>query len=69
MMTMTGKGGQMKGVTLDTYLSDYEEVEGLVIPMFMEQKVNGQTMMSMTFENITVDPEIEDDFFSMDGMK
>ncbi len=69
MMTFTGKGGQMKGVTLNTYLSDYEEVGDIIVPMFMEQKVNGQTMMAMTFENVMIDPEIADSFFSMDSME
>ena len=68
MMTFTSKGGQMKGMSLDTYMSDYQEVEGLVMPLFMENKINGQTIMSMTFESAELNPELEDDFFSMEGM-
>ena len=68
MMTFKSKGGQMKGMSMDSYMSDYQEVEGIIMPMFMEQKINGQTLMSMTFENAELNPELEDDFFSMDGM-
>ena len=68
MMSFTSKGGQMKGMTMETYMSDYQEVEGLVVPMFMENKINGQTLLSMTFDSAEIDPELEDTFFSMDGM-
>ncbi|MGB3799331.1 MAG: hypothetical protein WA952_05910 [Lewinella sp.] len=68
MMSSTSMGGQMKGMTMETYLSDYQEVESVIIPMFMENKVNGQTIMSMTFESAKLNPELPADYFSMDGM-
>ena len=37
--------GPAKGQEVRTYLSDYQEVEGLMFPFSMEQKVNGQTAM------------------------
>lgn len=68
LMTFTSRGGQTAGMAMESYLSDYEEVEGLVIPMFMKQKLNGQDMMTMTFDSVVLDPELEENFFSMDGM-
>ncbi len=66
MMESVAKGGPMKGMPAETYLSDYQEVEGLVIPMFFEQKVNGQTVMKMTFTGMELDPEIPAEYFSME---
>ncbi len=65
MMESVSKGGPMKGMPAETFLSDYQEVEGLMVPMFFEQKVNGQTVMKMTFTGMDIDPEIPADFFSM----
>ena len=69
LVTFTARSGQMKGVAMESFMSDYEEVEGLVLPMFMQQKVNGQEMMSMTFDEITLDPELDPAFFTMESME
>ena len=66
MLENVAKGGPMKGVAAETFLSDYQEVDGLMVPMFMEQKVNGQTVMKMTFTGMEVNPEIPDGYFSME---
>ncbi|PPK88724.1 outer membrane lipoprotein-sorting protein [Neolewinella xylanilytica] len=68
MMSFVSEGGQMKGMTMETYLSDYQEVENLVVPMYMENKMNGQTIMSMTFESANINPELPENFFSKDSM-
>ncbi|WP_116106574.1 outer membrane lipoprotein-sorting protein [Lewinella sp. IMCC34191] len=68
MMSFTSEGGQMKGMTMETYLSDYQEVDNVIIPMYMENKVNGQTVMAMTFETAAINPELPENFFSMDSM-
>ena len=65
MVTSVAKGGPMKGMASETLMSDYEEVDGLMVPMFMEQKVNGQSIMKMTFTEVTINPEIPADYFSM----
>jgi hypothetical protein len=33
--------------------------------MFMEQKINGQSIMMMTFTEAETDPEIEQDIFTL----
>ena len=65
LIEAVSKSGPMKGITVETYMSDYQEVEGLIVPLFMEQKVNGQSMMKMTFTDVTLNPELEEGFFSM----
>ena len=64
MMRNFPQAGQMKGQTIETYSSDYQEVNGLFVPFSIEQKVGGQTMMNMTAEKIELDVEIDDASFS-----
>lgn len=65
MMTSPVKSGPMKGTVMETYMSDYQEVEGLMVPMFMEVKVNGNTVQKMTFTEVVLNPEIDKAMFSM----
>ncbi|MBR9922030.1 MAG: hypothetical protein GYB31_14410 [Bacteroidetes bacterium] len=65
MQRMYMKSGQMVGQALETYMSDYDEVNGIFVPFTMEQKVNGQTIMQMTASNIELDPgDIEKEDFA-----
>lgn len=59
------KSGPSAGATVETYLSGYEEVDSIVMPMQLETKMNGATQFSMTFTNVELNTEVEDDFFSM----
>ena len=56
--------GEMKGKSTETYFSDYDEVDGLIFPFTMVQKIEGQVMMEGTMESITINPEIETDAFA-----
>lgn len=67
MMRNFPQAGQMKGQTIETYSSDYQEVNGLFVPFSIEQKVGGQTMMNMTAEKIELDVDIDDASFSFPG--
>ena len=57
------KTGQMKGMPIEVYFSGYDEValpndDGtLIMAHVIEQRVNGQTFMTMTAENIELNPE------------
>lgn len=64
MMRSFAAAGPMKGQTVETYLSDYEEHEGLMVPMSMEQKVGGQTLMQGTWTEVEFDAEMGDDIFA-----
>lgn len=60
------KSGPAKGQALESYMSDYDEVNGIYIPFTMEQKVNGQTFMQMTAETIELNPaDISQETFAL----
>ncbi|WP_162342765.1 outer membrane lipoprotein-sorting protein [Cyclobacterium salsum] len=56
--------GPMKGQFVETYLSDYQEVDGMMIPHFTEVKVNGQFVQSITLQEVDLNPEVDDLIFS-----
>ncbi|MCB0687619.1 MAG: hypothetical protein KDC53_13885 [Saprospiraceae bacterium] len=64
MIKSFANAGPMKGAAVETYLSDYTDVDDLIIPHSIEQKVNGQTFMQATMENIELNPEIDDTIFA-----
>jgi outer membrane lipoprotein-sorting protein len=64
MSKSTMKKGQAKGMTIETYMSDYQEVDGVYFPFTMSQKVNGQEMFGLVMEKIEINPAIEDTQFS-----
>lgn len=55
--------GELKGKAIDTYVSDYDEVEGMMMPFSYEQKVDGQTFMKSNFTSIEFNPELSADEF------
>lgn len=56
--------GQMKGQAIETYMSDYEEYEGLMIPMYIESKMGGATQFSMTITKVELNPELDETLFA-----
>lgn len=56
--------GEAKGQEVKTYLSDYMEVDGFMIPAFMESKVNGQSVQKMTFQKVVLNEPIDDAVFA-----
>ncbi|MGD9546560.1 MAG: hypothetical protein AB7V45_03325 [Candidatus Krumholzibacteriia bacterium] len=52
-------------VEQDSYMSDYQEVDGIVMPFAVETKSNGVTMMQMMMETVEYGVEIADDQFVM----
>lgn len=68
MQRVFAQFGPMKGQAIDTYMSDYDEVNGLYMPFSMEQKMGGQTFMQMTAETIEINPEdVSKDTFAFPG--
>jgi hypothetical protein len=57
--------GPAKGTEIDTYLSDYKEVNSLMMPFSIEQKVKGQTAFKIILDTIKVDENIDDKVFAM----
>lgn len=55
--------GELKGKAVDTYVSDYNEIQGLMMPFSIEQKIDGQTIMKSNITTIELNPEISMDEF------
>ncbi|MEM9836668.1 MAG: hypothetical protein AAF828_09210 [Bacteroidota bacterium] len=65
MMSMTITEGQAKGSVINSYLSDYEEIDGKMVATSTEVKMDGQTFQKLTVEKVTFGIELEEGFFSM----
>ncbi|MFN7118387.1 MAG: outer membrane lipoprotein-sorting protein [Saprospiraceae bacterium] len=64
MIQTVVKTGPAKGQLTETYLSDYQEVDGLVFPFFMETKMAGQSIQKMTIKSIKTNETYEDTLFA-----
>jgi outer membrane lipoprotein-sorting protein len=49
--------GQLKGQSIESYFSDYQEVDGVLVSFSMEQRVGGQVIMQMVSEKYEFNPE------------
>jgi len=58
------RSGPAKGQESRTYLSDYQDVNGLMLPFSIESKLNGQTAQKMTFEKIALNESVNDTMFA-----
>jgi len=64
MIKSSIKVGDQAGQEIETYLSDYQEVEGgMVMPFSFEVKMAGQVVQSMVFEKVTINSDIADEEF------
>ncbi len=57
--------GPMKGKPVDTYLSDYIEVNGVVMSHYMEQRMDGNVVMNMKTTSVEFNVPLEKAAFSM----
>ncbi|MCU0353583.1 MAG: outer membrane lipoprotein-sorting protein [Cytophagales bacterium] len=55
----TIKKGQMKGTTIESAYSDYQEVNGLMFPFSISQKANGQPFLTIAVEKVELDTPID----------
>jgi outer membrane lipoprotein-sorting protein len=51
-------------VEVEALLSNYQEVEGYIMPFTTEQKYGGQTAMTLMFEEVKFDVEVDNAIFS-----
>lgn len=56
--------GPMKGQEVKTYFSDYQEVDGFMLPHYIESKMGGMTLQKMTFEQYELNKDIADTEFA-----
>lgn len=60
--------GEMKGQAVETFMSDYQEVDGLMVAFTTEQKMGGTPVFSMTAEKfIFNDKDVKVDDFAFPG--
>lgn len=65
MVESVAKEGPMKGAVLETYFSDYQELDnGIIMPFYTEVKTP-MGSQKMTFTKVETDVELKEDFFSM----
>jgi len=61
------KVGPMKGQESETYISDYQEVNGLMVPYYIEVKANGQSMQKLTIQEYALNENLADSLFKYPG--
>jgi outer membrane lipoprotein-sorting protein len=66
--SLTIKVGETETLTEIIY-GDYKPIDGVMLPFYVENKVNGQTQMQMTMESIEINPAMDDAMFAMPQKK
>jgi hypothetical protein len=56
---------QDAGVDTDAFLTDFRKVETLLLPFHYEERVDGKSIVSYQFDNITLDAQIPDSDFTL----
>jgi hypothetical protein len=64
MVRTVSTSGPNKGQSVETVMSDYKNVDGLMIPHTLEQKLNGQTGMIIKTEKTELNPTFDKAIFS-----
>ena len=54
---------------METFLSNYKETEGMVFAHSLTVKSGGNTIMSLTFDEVIFNPDIDESFFKMPEVK
>lgn len=60
-----GLAGPTKGQKIETYMSDYEEVDGMYFAHTIVQKMNGAEVFSVSINKIELNTDIPDDYFKI----
>lgn len=64
MMRTAIKTGPSAGQFTEVFMSDYQEVNGLMFAFFLETKVAGQTVQKITLSNVTIDEAMGNEMFA-----
>lgn len=67
MVKSFATAGEMKGMAVEQYMSDYQAVNGLMMPHSMTTKVSGQVVASLTFNSIEFNVPVKDADFTYPG--
>lgn len=65
MMASTVKTGAQAGTVVEVYMSDYQEVDGLMMAMFLETKMNGASLQKITLTDVKLNVPVKDEMFLM----
>lgn len=65
MVRSFATSGPAKGQALETYMSDYKDVEGMMMPHTIEQKMGGQTAVVIKAEKVELNPQLDKAIFSL----
>lgn len=57
------KSGPAAGQFSETFMSDYQDVNGLMFPFFLETKVAGESAQKITLSKVVLNEEMKDDMF------
>jgi outer membrane lipoprotein-sorting protein len=69
MVRTIAKAGPTKGQAAETFVSEYQEVDGMMIPHSIETKMGGQSVMKIAINTVTLNPELADEAFAFPGEK
>ncbi len=58
------RSGPGKGTEIQNFVSDYQEVNGLMVPFSMDQRVNGNSVSKITFTKILMNENLDDSVFA-----
>jgi hypothetical protein len=67
MKTVVSKNTEMQGTILNTWYSDYREVDGIKIPFKSVNKSNDQVILDITIEKVEVNAAISDREFQFEN--
>ena len=62
--TAISKNAELNSAILDTYFTDYTEVQGVKIPFKTTHKIKEQTVLTVTIKKCELNQPIPDDIFS-----
>ncbi len=62
--TAISKNAELNNAILDTYFTDYTEVEGIKIPFKTIHKIKDQTVLTVTIKKCELNPSIPDSIFN-----
>lgn len=52
-------------MTMEIYPSDYQYVEGMLIAFSIEAKADGQTVYTMNYDSVEINPKLDESYFKM----
>ena len=64
MMRTAVKSGPGAGQFVETFMSDYQEVDGVMVPFFVEAKLAGNSMQKVVVKEMKFNVPVEDSLFA-----